>query len=165
MDFPTEHWKQVSSTNPLERLNKEINRRTRWWGSSPMTRASSDSSVPSFASRTTSGCRPRLHEQALAGSHLPGKHHRDRRRGHPRRCYSDSLETKLEDLREHAWVLHTRRGRYHQFGIRNERRSTIRTRNSVLVGEGVRCNYEGFQVKCHLELQSRGTCLEALRSI
>jgi transposase-like protein len=29
MDFPAEHWKQVRSTNPLERLNKEIRRRCR----------------------------------------------------------------------------------------------------------------------------------------
>ena len=35
MDFPAEHWKQISSTNPLERLNKEINRRTRVVGIFP----------------------------------------------------------------------------------------------------------------------------------
>ena len=29
MHFPEEHWKQISSTNPLERVNKEIKRRTR----------------------------------------------------------------------------------------------------------------------------------------
>ena len=28
MDFPKEHWTKISSTNPLERLNKEIKRRT-----------------------------------------------------------------------------------------------------------------------------------------
>ena len=28
MDFPKEHWSKISSTNPLERLNKEIKRRT-----------------------------------------------------------------------------------------------------------------------------------------
>jgi len=28
MDFPKEHWPQIASTNPLERLNKEIKRRT-----------------------------------------------------------------------------------------------------------------------------------------
>lgn len=28
MAFPTEHWRQIYSTNPLERLNKEIKRRT-----------------------------------------------------------------------------------------------------------------------------------------
>jgi transposase-like protein len=35
MEFPSEHWKQISSTNPLERLNKEINRRTRVVGIFP----------------------------------------------------------------------------------------------------------------------------------
>jgi len=35
MEFPPEHWRQVSSTNPLERLNKEINRRTRVVGIFP----------------------------------------------------------------------------------------------------------------------------------
>lgn len=35
MEFPPEHWKQISSTNPLERLNKEINRRTRVVGIFP----------------------------------------------------------------------------------------------------------------------------------
>jgi transposase-like protein len=28
MDFPSEHWTQISSTNPLERVNKEIKRRS-----------------------------------------------------------------------------------------------------------------------------------------
>jgi putative transposase len=27
MTFPTEHWSKIHSTNPLERLNKEIKRR------------------------------------------------------------------------------------------------------------------------------------------
>jgi len=27
MDFPREHWPQISSTNPLERLNREVKRR------------------------------------------------------------------------------------------------------------------------------------------
>ena len=27
-DFPKDHWKQIASTNPLERLNKEIKRRS-----------------------------------------------------------------------------------------------------------------------------------------
>jgi len=35
MDFPPEHWRQISSTNPLERLNKEINRRSRVVGIFP----------------------------------------------------------------------------------------------------------------------------------
>ena len=28
MDFPREHWPQIVSTNPLERLNREIKRRS-----------------------------------------------------------------------------------------------------------------------------------------
>lgn len=28
MSFPSEHWAQIHSTNPLERLNREIRRRT-----------------------------------------------------------------------------------------------------------------------------------------
>ena len=28
MDFPCEHWPQIASTNPLERVNKEIKRRS-----------------------------------------------------------------------------------------------------------------------------------------
>lgn len=35
MDFPREHWPRLSSTNPLERLNKEIARRTRVVGIFP----------------------------------------------------------------------------------------------------------------------------------
>ena len=28
MDFPREHWAQIASTNPLERVNKEVKRRS-----------------------------------------------------------------------------------------------------------------------------------------
>ncbi|SFC51716.1 transposase, partial [Tropicimonas isoalkanivorans] len=28
MDFPREHWAQIASTNPLERVNREIKRRS-----------------------------------------------------------------------------------------------------------------------------------------
>lgn len=39
MLFPREHWRQISSTNPLERLNKEINRRSRVVGIFPDERS------------------------------------------------------------------------------------------------------------------------------
>lgn len=34
--FPQVHWRQIHSTNPLERLNKEIKRRTNVVGIFPM---------------------------------------------------------------------------------------------------------------------------------
>jgi transposase-like protein len=41
LHFPQEHRRKIWSTNPLERLNKEIKRRTNVVGSSPMTLRSS----------------------------------------------------------------------------------------------------------------------------
>ena len=38
--FPREHWRQVWSTNPLERLNKEVKRRTNVVGIFPNAAAS-----------------------------------------------------------------------------------------------------------------------------
>ncbi len=35
MAFPTEHWARIDSTNPLERLNREIKRRTEVVGVCP----------------------------------------------------------------------------------------------------------------------------------
>src|SRR5919112_6800266 len=35
MDYPKEHWAQIASTNPLERVNKEIKRRARVVGIFP----------------------------------------------------------------------------------------------------------------------------------
>ncbi len=34
-DFPKEHWRQIYSTNPLERLNKELKRRSQVVGIFP----------------------------------------------------------------------------------------------------------------------------------
>ena len=39
MTFPREHWAQIASTNPLERLNGEIQRRSDVVGISPNDRA------------------------------------------------------------------------------------------------------------------------------
>ena len=37
--FPQEHWQKIWSNNPLERVNKEVKRRTRvWLGSFPTKR-------------------------------------------------------------------------------------------------------------------------------
>lgn len=64
MAFARDHWPQIASTNPLERVNKEIKRRadviglTRFARRSRTTPPSSASSARSCWSRTTSGrCR------------------------------------------------------------------------------------------------------------
>ena len=38
LSFPAAHWRQIWSTNPLERLNKEVKRRTDVVGIFPTTR-------------------------------------------------------------------------------------------------------------------------------
>ena len=44
--FPKEHWAKIHSTNPLERLNKEIKRRTNVAASSQMKLPLPVSSAP-----------------------------------------------------------------------------------------------------------------------
>jgi putative transposase len=55
MDFPRAHWLQIHSTNPLERLNAEIKRRTTSWASSPTMRPSLGWSARCSWNRTTNG--------------------------------------------------------------------------------------------------------------
>ncbi|MBX7159650.1 MAG: transposase [Acidimicrobiia bacterium] len=45
--FPRAHWMKIASTNPLERVHKEIERRSTSSGSSPTTPRCRASSVPS----------------------------------------------------------------------------------------------------------------------
>jgi putative transposase len=53
--FPAEHWSKLRSTNPLERVNREIGRRTDVVGSSPMTPRCCDWPGCCCWNRTTSG--------------------------------------------------------------------------------------------------------------
>ena len=53
--FPREHWRKIWPTDPLERLNKEIKRRSRVVGIFPTRPLSSASSAPSWPTPTTSG--------------------------------------------------------------------------------------------------------------
>ena len=53
--FPKEHRVQLHSTNPIERVNGEITRRTEVVGIFPMTTPSSGWSASSCSNRTMSG--------------------------------------------------------------------------------------------------------------
>jgi transposase-like protein len=53
--FAQANWSELRSTNPLERFNEEIGRRTHAVGISPTTARGSASWACSAASRTTSG--------------------------------------------------------------------------------------------------------------
>jgi transposase-like protein len=55
MSFPAAHRAKLYSTNPLERLNGQVKRRTEAVGISPTKTPSPAWSAPSCSSRTTSG--------------------------------------------------------------------------------------------------------------
>jgi putative transposase len=55
MDYPEAHRSKLHSTNPIERLNKEVKHRTNVVGSSRMRPASADWSVLYFSNKMTTG--------------------------------------------------------------------------------------------------------------
>jgi len=65
LDFPIQHRSKIHSTNPLERLNKEVKRRAMSSASSRTKVRSSASSAPCYCKPTTSGnyntvtCKPK----------------------------------------------------------------------------------------------------------
>ena len=48
-DFPSEHWTRIRTNNVIERLNREIRRRTREWAASRTATLPLCWSVPGYA--------------------------------------------------------------------------------------------------------------------
>jgi putative transposase len=69
MTFPREHWPQIASTNPLERLNGEIKRRADVVGIFPTDRAVVRLVGPDARAERRVGGQPSLHEPGVARSH------------------------------------------------------------------------------------------------
>ena len=82
MDFPREHWPQIASTNPLERINKEIKRRSDVVGIFP-----NDDAIVRLVGALMIETQRRMDcRAALHGAGNPRPHHRysqshDARRG------------------------------------------------------------------------------------
>lgn len=55
--FPRPHWPKIWSTNPLERVNKEIKRRARYWRHRRDRQRRVDTSVPDRATGQLTGHR------------------------------------------------------------------------------------------------------------
>ena len=87
--FPRAHWRKIVSTNPLERINKEIKRRSNVVGSSPTTTRSSASSALCSSTSTTNGKPPTAgtspkHQWHKSTTQPGGNHQHHTERAHRR---------------------------------------------------------------------------------
>ena len=69
-DFPSEHWTRIRTNNVIERLNREIRRRTRVVGTFPDGNSALMLSMPDFAMwQVPSGAAKKHEHEALGGGH------------------------------------------------------------------------------------------------